>query len=84
MKTVKVRIALEIGPDGNWQANGYGGPAIDQDPPDWGDHMSSYDAIDDGRRYWIEVEVPVPEEEPETLAGNAVEDTAAPAAEEAA
>jgi hypothetical protein len=72
MKTVKVRIALEIDPEGNWQASGCGGPGMVA--MDWGDHMAAFDAMDDGARHWIEAEVPVPEAEPQTLAGKAVEE----------
>lgn len=68
MKTVKVRIALEIGPEGDWQAS-----ACSADENDWGVAMSAYDVIDSSQRYWIEAEVPVPEAEPTTISGKAVE-----------
>jgi hypothetical protein len=67
MKTVKVRIALEIDPEGDWQAsssNIWGN--------DWEDGVSPWDEPG-SKRYWIEAEVPVPEALHETISGKAVE-----------
>ena len=71
MKTVKVRIALEIGPEGDWHAYGYGAPGSKSE--EFNSVMDSFDAIEDAARHWIEAEVPVPEAEPDTLHGKAVE-----------
>ena len=71
MKTVKVRIALEIGPDGSWHAYGYGAPG--SKPEEFNSIMDSFDAIDDAARHWIEAEVPVPATEPAVVAGKVVE-----------
>lgn len=61
-KTLKVRIPAVVGPDGKWAAYGYPGAQTD---PDWsmveevadnGDFESTY------QRFWITVELPIPEE----------------------
>jgi hypothetical protein len=66
MKTVKVRIALEIGPEGEWQA--YGFPSANHE-----DCLCGLPRIENSARYWIEAEVPVPDAEPAAIAGKAVE-----------
>lgn len=81
MKTVKVRIALEINQDGEWQASGW------TDLETWESTMGCFDSLEgDVVRHWIEAEVPVPDAEPAAIAGKAVklEETAALAASEAA
>jgi hypothetical protein len=87
VKTTKVRIALEIAPNGEWQA--YGSSHIDlaEDGGDtWGLVMDGLEALDGHhvKRHWITAEIPVPAEDAEVVAGSAVEETAAPAASEAA
>lgn len=67
MKTVKVRIALEIDPEGKWHACGF------QDAGSWNEIMDSFDQLDNSARHWIEAEVPVPAAEPAAIAGKAVE-----------
>jgi hypothetical protein len=81
MKTIKVRIALEVASTGQWQAYGF-----DLTDGTWDDIMDGLEPLQEPyvKRHWIEAEVPVPAAEPATIAGSAVEDTAAPAAEEAA
>jgi hypothetical protein len=66
VKTVKVKIALEIGPEGNWQA--YGFPSADHD-----ECLNAFESIENSARYWIEAEVPVPDAEPAVIVGKAVE-----------
>lgn len=67
MKTLKVKIALEIDPEGNWHAYGY------PNAESWMEAMDSFDFLDNSVRYWIEAEVPVPDAEPVIISGNAVE-----------
>ena len=68
MNTIKIRIALEINPDGEWQAVGNN---LDED---WNDAMRYSDPLADGKRYWIEAEVPVPAEATaDVVSGNAME-----------
>lgn len=78
MKTVKVKIALEIDTEGYWHACGFSGG------DDWDEVMEAIDCLDGHhvKRHWIEAEIPVPAEDAEVIAGKAVE--AAPAQPEAA
>ena len=69
MKTIKLRIALEITPNGEWQAAG-----SNFDDGDWNYAMTHCDPLPEAKKHWIEAEVPVPEEATaEVVAGNAVE-----------
>ena len=63
MKTVKVRIAVAVGSDGDWSACGWKG---DRD----GDAMDTViDAVgDNASPYWITAELPIPEAQ--TIAGS--------------
>lgn len=68
MRTIKVRIALQVDPEGNWDAGG-----SSDCKEGWDDQNGNFD-LDQAKRYWIETEVPVPAmPEPETISGNAVE-----------
>jgi hypothetical protein len=75
MKTVKVRIALEIAPDGQWQASG--SSFFDDTPASeaWDLVMDGHEPLEGHhvKRHWIDVEVPVPDAEPEVIAGKATE-----------
>ena len=82
MNTVKVRIAVQVDPEGNWDA---GGDSANSST-DWADQSNAWD-LEGAKRYWVEAELPIPEAAaPEVIAGNAIEleETAAPAAEKAA
>lgn len=70
MMTIKVRIALEINPDAEWQAYG-----SNLHTGDWAEVMDGIEALDGHhvRRHWITAEIPVPAEEAEVIAGSAVE-----------
>lgn len=69
METIKVRIALEINPKGDWQA--MGSYAYGDD--DWEGVMDAFEPLDgNAKRLWIEAEVTVPAAEPETVKGEAV------------
>jgi hypothetical protein len=69
METIKVKIALEINSDGEWQASG----SSFNEMGDWQENLV-FDELLDGehvRRMWIEAEIPVPAAEPETVKGEA-------------
>ena len=69
METIKVRIALEIDRDGYWYAYG------DDNGGDFDEVMQAveYSRVGlGGKRHWIEAEIPIPEDEPETIKGEAV------------
>ena len=56
MKTVKVRIAVAVDPDGDWHACGWSGSS------DETMMRTAVDTIAEGeRRYWIEAELEVPD-----------------------
>ena len=56
MKTVKVRIAVAVDPDGKWSA--YGCPGADETDMD-----IAVDAVAPGEaRYWVTAELPIPAE----------------------
>jgi hypothetical protein len=58
-KMIKCRIALAVDPSGGWSAAGHN---VEREPAKWEKFDYILDGIDDGEaRYWIEVEVPVPE-----------------------
>lgn len=68
MKTIKCRIALAVDPKGHWAATG--GPTLRE----WRDCDYILDNLSETyRRYWVEVEVPVPDAEPPTVQGKATE-----------
>ena len=56
MATVKVRIAVAVAPEGDWNACGWSGTASDDDK------MSlCVDSLASGeKRYWLEAELEVP------------------------
>lgn len=57
MKTVKVKIAVAVDPDGDWNANGWSSADDDIMMMDL-----VVDTLKDGEaRYWVEAELPVPE-----------------------
>lgn len=69
-KTIKVRIALCVDNEGNYAASGYPTRAGCEDAP--------FNYLNDNlsetvRRYWVEVEVPVPDAEILTVKGKATE-----------
>lgn len=69
-KAIKVRIALCVDNEGNYAASGY--------PTRAGYENTPFDYLNDNltetvRRYWVEVEVPVPDAEPPTVQGKATE-----------
>lgn len=69
MKTVKVRFAVEVNPEGEWSGGG------DHEAGDeWSDHNPNY-YLNNAKRYWVTAELPVPEApaEPETVAGTVTE-----------
>lgn len=60
MKTVKVKIALAVDSDGKWNASGWSNP--DGTPNTTNSMDIAVDGVAEGEsRYWIELEVPVPE-----------------------
>lgn len=65
MKTVKVRIAVAVGPDGDWSAYGWKGAR------DGHAMVTATDTVCEGAsRYWITAELPIPEVlEVPTIAG---------------
>ena len=69
MEKIKIRIALEIDPDGDWYAYG---------DANGGEFEEVIRAIEfgalnpGGSRYWIEAEIPVPDANIETVKGDAV------------
>lgn len=68
MKTKTIRIAVEMTPDGDWQAC-----AHHLDGDDWQESMQAFETPLGGARYWIEAEVPVPEMIPVVVPGKAVQ-----------
>jgi len=55
MGKIKTRIAVAVGPDGEWNASGWSG-----DTEDMAMSIAS-DGVKDGEaRYWIEVELDIP------------------------
>lgn len=65
METVKVRIAVEVNSDGEWQA--YGSDLLNEWPV--GEYVSLEGNV---ARHWVEAEIAVPASEPETVKGEAV------------
>ena len=62
MKTVKVRIAVAVDPDGNWNASGWRKP--DGKPAEEEAMDIAIEAVEEGEaRYWIEAELLLPEPE---------------------
>lgn len=60
MKTVRVKIAVAIDPTGNWNSSGWSNNGV----PVIKDAMDiAVDGVGDGeQRYWIEADIPVPEQ----------------------
>ena len=60
MKTVKVRIAVAVDPDGDWNASGWlkpdGSPAAEEAMD-----IALGEVKESAARYWIEAELPLPE-----------------------
>ena len=55
-KTVKVRIAVAVDPKGGWNSSGWAGGS------DTDKMQICVETLDEGEaRYWLEVELPVPE-----------------------
>lgn len=57
MAEIKIRIALVVGSDGNWQASGYRHFEGDNNMK-WDEAMETYGLFPDERRFWIEATVP--------------------------
>jgi len=57
-KTVKVRIAVCVDPQGDWSSSGWSG-ATDEDMME----NASGDTSMDAKQYFIEAEIPIPEPE---------------------
>ena len=57
-KTVRVRIAVAVDPDGFWSANGWAGSNEKV-------HMErACDTVGEGEaRYWLEADLPIPEQQ---------------------
>ena len=60
-KTVRVRIAVVVNQDGEWDAAGWDGPHAESytDEPE-GVASQSFDLDDTTVLHWVEVDVPVP------------------------
>ncbi|MDD5151926.1 MAG: hypothetical protein PHC28_15850 [Flavobacterium sp.] len=55
---IKVKIAVAVGPDGSWNAVGWSNASSMKEMMD-----IAVDEVSDGEnRFWIEVELPVPQE----------------------
>jgi hypothetical protein len=67
-KTVKVRIAVAVDPEGDWNATGWRGR--DGEPVDEEAMEIVADNLNPGeRRFWVEAELPVPERDAVTIQG---------------
>lgn len=68
MKTIKVKIALEVNPDGEWHAYGW------HDAADWDEAMDGLEPLQGHhtQRLYVTADVPVPAAEPATVTGEAV------------
>ncbi len=63
-KAEKIRIAVAINEEGNWFAYGFKGCQS------WKEATECFDMLDGVEaRYWVEVEIPIPELEPEVIFG---------------
>lgn len=58
MKKVKVKIAVAVDKDGSWNAHGWSG----YDNDDEARYQVTLDAGSVNNFYWIEAELPIPEE----------------------
>jgi len=67
MKTVRVRIAVTVDPDGNWRSAGWKESGYGDDERDIRDCVEE-NADDMAKLYWIEADVPIPEE-PKLIVG---------------
>lgn len=61
METVRVRVFVSVSPDGSWEASG-GHMQTEDDSKRW----AAYGTDDAG--YWIEADLPLPNQIPEIVA----------------
>jgi len=62
MKTVRVRIAMTVDPDGGWRSAGWKESGYGDEERDMRDCVEE-NADDMAKFYWIEADVPIPEAE---------------------
>lgn len=67
-RTVKVRIAVAVDPEGDWNAVAWSDKGVSASDGDMMD-IACDTVLDGEARYWVEVELPVPDRTPVTLSG---------------
>ena len=66
MKTIKVRIAVAINHEGQWNAYGYSAAGDES----WSDLMDAFETLEgETRGYFVTAEIPVPDPMPAEIMG---------------